>query len=87
MKITKVTLGKEFKLGLPNYSNITASTYLEAEIGEGEEVDYDSLWDAVNQQLSIQTNGIDPSWITSGETKNFFKTTIKVQKQKEGETT
>jgi len=85
MKIKKVTLGKEFKMGLPNFSNVTASVYLEAEVGENEEIDYDSLWDNINQELSIQTGDIDPTWITTGEFKNFFKTTIKVAKRKEGD--
>jgi hypothetical protein len=80
MKITKITLGKEFKLGLPSFSNITASVYLEAEVKEGEKIDFDSIWDQVNQQLTLQVASTDPSWITTKEYKNFFKSIIKVPK-------
>lgn len=80
MKITEIRVDKQMKLGLQNYSNITASCGLTAEIAEGERVDWDTLWDAVNQQVSSQVTGLDPSWITSGETNKFFKVTMKIPK-------
>jgi len=80
MKVTKITVHKEMKIGLPNYSNITASCGLEAEVGEDEKPDWGVLWDELNQQLYIQSSNIDPSWIQTKEYKNFFKTTIKAKK-------
>jgi hypothetical protein len=80
MKITKLTFYKEMKIGLPNYSNITASHGMEVELEEGEKIDYDACWDAINQQLAIQSDGIDPGWIKTGEYKNFFKITVKAPK-------
>ncbi len=76
MKITKVIVGKEYKFGLPNYSNITARCDLEVEVGEDEDIKWDQLWDEVNKQLHFQADGIEPSWIKSKEYKNFFKITI-----------
>lgn len=81
MKITKIQASKEFKIGLPNYSNFTVGMGIDAEVGENEKVDWDALWDIINQQLTIQSGNTDPSWITNGEYKNFFKTTIKIPKE------
>lgn len=78
-KIKTITLQKEFKFGLPNFSNVTAGTYITWELEENEEFDFDAGWDIINQQLSNQTD-IDPSWIKRGETKNYFQTTIKMKK-------
>jgi len=66
MKITKVKVYKEFKRGLPNYSNITVGMGLEFEVEEGSQPDYDKAWDIVNQQLTIQSDSLDPSWISEG---------------------
>lgn len=79
--MTKVSLGKEFKIGLPSFSNITASCHIEYEVGEDEEVDFDKAWDEVNQQVSMQVGGIDPSWMQTKEYSNFFKVFIKVPKE------
>ena len=80
MRIKQVKVGKEFKIGLPNYSNITIQCKIVFELAKEEKLDWGKVWDEVNQQLSIQSDGIDPSWITTREYKNFFKTTIKTPK-------
>lgn len=84
-RVKEVVVGKEFKLGLPNFSNITAHAYMTIEIGEGETPKWDSLWDEINYQVWKQVDGLDPKWITENETKKYFKFTIKIPK-KEGET-
>jgi len=80
MRIKEITLRKEFKVGLPNYSNITAGAYVTFEIGENEEVDWNKAWDLINQQLSIQANNIDQSWIHLKEYKDKYKVTINTPK-------
>jgi hypothetical protein len=80
MKITKVKIYKEFKKGLPNYSNITVGMGLEFEVEEGSQPDYDKAWDIVNQQLTIQSDSLDPSWIKTEELKKDYKLTFKVKK-------
>jgi len=80
MKVLEVTVKKEYKFGLPNYSNITASCGMKVEIGKNEKVDWDSLWDEINQQLYIQSNDIDSSWIKTKEFKNFFRTEVRTKK-------
>lgn len=80
MKIKEVTVGKKMKIGLPNYSNIEAGCYIVFEVGEDEKVNWDNAWDIVNQQLAVQTGGIDPSWMQRKEYKNFFKVTIRQPK-------
>ena len=80
MKIKEITVGKEMKIGLPNYSNITASCRMSFELAENEQPDWDAIWDTVNQQLGIQSDNIDPSWIQTKEYKKFFQTTIKTDK-------
>ena len=77
MIIKEIKLYKEYKIGLPNFSNITAGYGMTIEVGKGEEIDNDALWDKVNYQLAMQSDTIDPSWIKTGEFSKFFKTTIK----------
>ena len=84
MKIKEISIGKEFKKGLPNFSNMTARCDMKWEVAEDEEPDWDKMWDTVNQQLEIQSEGMDPSWITTTEYKKHFKTTIKTPKQEKG---
>lgn len=80
MKLKEVSVGKELKIGLPNYSNITVRCDLKFDVAEDEQVNWSTIWDEVNFQLSGQTNGTDPSWIETKEYTNFFKTTIKTTK-------
>ena len=82
MRLKEISIGKEFKIGLPGYSNLTIYCYGTFEIAEGEEVNWDEAWDMINQQLAIQSDGIDPSWILDKEDyKKFFKITIRVPKK------
>lgn len=83
MKIIQVTAHKEFKFGLPNFSNITAGAGLTVEVGEGEMVDWNELWDTINQQIFNQSN-MDQSWIDKKEFRNHFKITIKQPKEQGG---
>lgn len=84
MKTKSITLGKEYKVGLPNYSNITVSMYETFEFGENEEPTeetYLQIWDKINRHLQQQTDGVtDPSWIHTQELKNSYKTVIKTPK-------
>jgi predicted small secreted protein len=81
MKVKEISVGKEMKIGLPSFSNITASCYMTVEVGENEQIDWDKIWDEVNQQLYIQADNVDGSWIQTKEYKNFFKSSIKTNKQ------
>jgi hypothetical protein len=80
IKIKQITLGKDFKKGLPNFSNISARCDITWEFGEDEEPDFDKMWDTINQQLEIQGSSSDPSWIKTTELKNEYKTVIKSKK-------
>ena len=80
MKIKESTFSKSIKVGLPNYSNVDISFGMTVELKEGEKLDTDKCWDYVNQQLYMQSDGIEPSWITTKEYRNFFKTTVKTPK-------
>jgi len=84
MKIKEVTLKKEFKVGLPNYSNITASAFVTWEIAENEEFNWNRAWDIINQQLTIQSNNIDQSWIQLREYKDKYKVILNTPKTKKG---
>jgi hypothetical protein len=83
MKNTSVKLSKQFKIGLPNYSNLTVGIEMEWDIAEGEQFDFDKGFDVINQQLNNQAD-TDPSWIKTKEHKNHFTATIKQQKLTEG---
>ena len=82
MKLTTVTLHKQLKIGLPDYSNITVGMHLSFDIGEDEEMDYEKGWQIVNDQLSIQGDRkSDPAWIQTKETKYQYKSTISTPKK------
>lgn len=67
MKVKKITLHKEFKLGLPNFSNVTASAYIEVEPDEKDltedgllkEKMSSKIWSEVDRQLKIQSEKAD----------------------------
>lgn len=79
MKLTQITATKNFKVGLPNFSNITVGLSLQFEIEEGEQPDFDGVWDTINHQLANQTD-IDPAWMKSTELKDSYKLILKVKK-------
>lgn len=81
MRIKEVTLTKNFKIGLPLYSSCDVGIGVTFEVKEGEDVNWDHAWDMVNQQLTIQSGSIDPSWITKDELTNEWKYTFKIPKK------
>jgi hypothetical protein len=85
-KIKEVSIGKEFKIGLPNYSNLSLRCDIKFELGENEEPDWGSMWGQINYQLQRQSDGLDPEWMKSvKEYKNFFTISIRQNKQAKGE--
>lgn len=84
MRVTNVTLSKELKIGLPNYSNCTAGVSITWELDKTEEFDFDKGWDIINQQISMQADTVDPAWINVKENKNHYKATIKQPKLSKG---
>lgn len=74
--LKQITLGKEFKVGLPNYSNLTLHCEMTWELSEEEKPNLDQMWDEINEQLHVQSTGIDPTWLEKKEYKNFFKVKI-----------
>ena len=80
MKLVEISIGKEFKKGLPNFSNVTARCDMTWEIGEKEEPDFPAMWDTINSQLEIQADNTDQTWIQTKEHKEHFTTTIKTPK-------
>ena len=79
MKNTQVVLSKQFKIGLPSYSNITVGVSMTWEVGENEQFDFDKGWDIINHNLNNQTD-TDPAWVKTKEYNNHYTATIKQQK-------
>lgn len=80
MKMKSVTLTKEYKKGLPNYSNITVACSITWELGEGEKMDFKAGWDRINQQIELQDT-TEQSWLMTQELKDEYKTVIKTPKK------
>lgn len=76
MQVKTVSLGKHYKCGLPNFSNITSSVNITWELAEGEDFNFPKAWDVINGQLSIQGRELDQSWLIHKETKDTYKTVI-----------
>ena len=84
MRIKEVSLGKEFKIGLANYSNLTLRADIKWELEEGEEPNWPAMWEEINWQLQRQSDGLDPKWMKdTKEYKNFFKISIRQPKLSE----
>lgn len=79
-RIKEITLSKELKVGLPNYSNLTLHCGITFELGKEEKPNWELMWDEVNKQLYTQSAGIEPSWLEQKEYRNFFKVTYKIPK-------
>lgn len=76
----EITLHKEMKIGLPNYSNVTVGMHVTWELENGV-MDFDRAWDEINRQLQIQAEaGTDQTWIHNKEYKNHTSTVIKQKK-------
>jgi len=63
MKIKEVTVYKKYKIGMPHYSSMEAMAGMTVEVGEKEKVNWEAIWDDINQQIQMQCGNIDPSWI------------------------
>jgi len=57
MRIMKVTLGRQLKVGLPQYSSSLFSAFIDWEVAEGETPDLDAMWKIVDGQVTAQANG------------------------------
>lgn len=80
MKLKQISAGKTVKINLGNYQNIDTRIDLTFDVEEGEAVDYDAIWDTVNQQLFAQALETDPSWIKTKEYNDFWKVIFKIKK-------
>ena len=52
-----------------------------AEVKEEEMIDWDELWDTLNQQLAIQAGQYDPSWIDVKNCMGYDKVTMKIPRK------
>jgi hypothetical protein len=71
-KITEINLNKQFKKGLPNYSSMMVGASITWTFEEGEEINYEEMWQEIDSQIGTQTD-IDPDWIQVSQTKNDYK--------------
>lgn len=70
MQIKQITYHKEFKKGLPNFSNMAASMDITVEYKEDEERKHQEIWEQINAELNREVQDIDPEWIrTASPTK------------------
>ncbi len=54
MKIVQLSLGKELKIGMPNYSSRTIRADITFTLGDGEEMDWKTAWGLVTKQVYEQ---------------------------------
>ena len=80
MKMKMIMLSKELTVNLGNFSNVKPGIGITWELGEGEEPDFERMWDLINREIGSQTD-IEPGWIKKTETKNYYKTTLKYPKK------
>ena len=76
----QVTLTRQLKAGLPNYSNITTGISITWDMEEGESFDFVKGWDIVNHELEMQGKDTDQSWLKTKEYKEHYTTSIRTPK-------
>ena len=81
MKIKEFTISKKLLTNIGNFSNIEVSHSITVEVGKGETPDWDEAYDVINQNLLIESDNIDATWIKKDELKNEYKLTIKLPKR------
>lgn len=84
MKMTDVTLQKHYKIGLPNFSNVTVGVSLTWELGEGESMDYEKGWEVINRELDTQAQkGLSSEW-NRQDIRDRYKRAVYSQKEEGG---
>lgn len=68
MKIQQIVYSKELKLS-KNFNSIMAGMHVTVEYDKNEKPNHEAVWDMINQQLQIETQSCDPSWIKKEELK------------------
>ncbi len=81
MIIKQITGEKELKVVMPSGRYMRVKAGIIGEVKEGEMIDWDELWDTINQQLSTQAGQYDPSWIDVQSQVGYDKITIKVPRK------
>jgi hypothetical protein len=84
MRIKTITFKKEFKKGLPHYSNITAGMELTIELEENEKLDKEMIWEEINRELDIQVETIDPAWIRGDDKGHYYQAFNKNKNENKG---
>ena len=54
MKIQTITISKEYKKGLPEFSNVTASCSVTIVLQEGEKPNLAPIWESINKNIKEQ---------------------------------
>ena len=81
MRVKQVTIGKKLLTNIGKFSNIEVSHYEVIEFEEGEEPNYEGIYDRINSNLQIESDSLDVSWIKRDELKDAFKLTIYLPKR------
>jgi hypothetical protein len=81
MKIKEVHAEKSLTLNVGDHY-IKAIAGMTVEIGEGEEPNWDEIYDELNRQLNIEGD-MESRWIKRSDLKDHWKLTIKIPKRGE----
>lgn len=81
MKYKTITGEKELKIVMPSGKYMSVKAGIIAEIGPNEMLDWDELWDNINQQLSIQAGQYDDGWIETQGMAGYDKITMKIPRK------
>ena len=63
---------------MPSGKYMSVKAGIIAEVEEDNIIDWDEVWDIVNQQLTIQASQYDASWIETKNTTKYDKVTIRI---------
>jgi hypothetical protein len=73
MKKKEITISREVVVNLGNYNSDRISIGITYELKENEDVNWDEIWDELNQQIEIRKGNPEQSWLITNEEKKEAK--------------
>jgi len=73
MRKKEITISREVVVNLGNYNSDRIGISITYELKDNEDVNWDEIWDELNQQIEIRKANPEPSWLITDEEKKQSK--------------
>ncbi|MEM3335439.1 MAG: hypothetical protein QXY47_05355 [Thermoplasmata archaeon] len=73
MRKKEITISREVVVNLGNYNSDRIGIGITYELKDNEDVNWDEIWDELNQQIEIRKGNPEQSWLITDEEKKQSK--------------